>query len=123
MAKVLVTAKVALEVLLDIASRSFRTLVPLYCTNYDQCLQGMAAGIVARSRGGDENSQSNPATEPEAAGGEFDKGNGEFMREAREGQRGEAEVGNHNGGCPAAVEEHEIDDIGVGPFVVERCDF
>lgn len=45
------------------------------------------------------------------------------MGEAREGQWGETEVGDYDGGGPAAVEKHEVDDIGVGPFVVEGCDF
>lgn len=88
---------------------------PLNRCDNDQCLQPVAAGVVAGAGLGDHGRKGNPAAEPEQHGNNFDEGNDEFMRDAREPEWGEAEVGDCDDGGPAAVEEQKVVQVGEGP--------
>lgn len=81
----------------------------------------MAARVGADAGTGDHSCQSNPATEPEAHGDDLDARNHVFMRDARLPQRREAQVRDCDDGCPATIEEHEVDRVGEGPGVIESA--
>lgn len=84
---------------------------PLNCRDDDQRLQSVAAGICAGTGLRNQCGQCNPTTQPEAHGYDLNEGNYIFVRDAREPERGETEVGHCDDGSPAAVEEHEVVDI------------
>lgn len=75
----------------------------------------MAARDLALAGLGDGCGETDPATEPETHGDDLDEGNHDFMRETREPERREAEVGDGDQSGPAAVEEHVVDQTREGP--------
>lgn len=93
--------------------------LPLDGSNDNSCLKSVAAGIVADVGLGNHSSHGDPATEPEGHGNKLHGGNHEFVREARQPERGETQVGHSDNESPAAIEEHEIDDIRERPFIVQ----
>lgn len=88
---------------------------PLNRRDNDQGLQSVAARVGTGTGLGDQSCQGNPAAEPQTHGHDLDEGNHEFMGDAREPEGCEAEVRDGDDGGPAAVEEHEVDDVGEGP--------
>lgn len=93
--------------------------LPLNRGNDNSRLKGVAAGIVADVGLGNHSSHGDPATKPEGHGHKLHGRNHKFMREARQPERGETQVRHSNDDSPAAIEEHEIDDIRERPFIVQ----
>lgn len=85
--------------------------LPLNGGNDNSRLKSMAAGIVADIRLGNHSCHGDPATEPEGHGNKLHGRNHKFMGEARQPERGETQVGHSNDKSPAAIEEHEINNI------------
>lgn len=96
--------------------------LPLNGSHDDGRLETVAAGIGARAGAGDLSCQGNPTGEPQARGDDFDSGDDIFVRDARQPQRRESQVGNRDDKCPAAIEQHEVDGVGEGPLVVKSAD-
>lgn len=71
----------------------------------------MAAGVGAGAGTRDLGSQGNPATEPQTHGDDLDGGDDEFVRKTRLPDRCQAQVGDSDDGCPAAVKEHVVDGV------------